>query len=198
MTFAFSFFFPFLLVLAAAQSTVGQKMRGSWMTLFLVILAGLIVLIPFRGIALGRWIISLNANFSIPLTALLLSRVWKNTFGVELLDEKACFTAWLFGLFTGLVLYPMALGLGRFDPYSLGWQFSGLFVLLPALTIGLLIIGNRFAYVLMCCILGYDLQLLESVNLWDYLVDPFFALIAAIVLGVRFIQRTCFKSTVSG
>ena len=83
----------------------------------------------------------------------------------------------------------MALGLGRFDPYELGWSFSWLFVLVMITTGVLIFIKNRFGVVLVACIFAYDLRLLESPNLWDYLVDPFLVLISGIVLGGRLIGK---------
>ncbi len=186
ITFAFSFFFPFLLVMVAGQSIVGlfRKNVGGWRTtLGLGFLSALIVVIPLGGLPLARWLISINANFSISLTALVFGKVWENAAGIRLLDRKAFLSSSIFGLTAGLALYPMALGLGRLDPYEFGWSFSWLFVLLMVITVILLFTKNRFGIVLVACILGYDLQLLESPNLWDYLVDPFFALISGVILG---------------
>ena len=106
--------------------------------------------------------------------AIAFNKAWENASGSRLLDHNASMASWIFGLGAGLALYPMALGLGGFDPYALGWGFSWLFAFLAMVTIALLLMKNRFAVVLIACILGYDLHLLESPNLWDYLVDPFF------------------------
>jgi hypothetical protein len=48
------------------------------------------------------------------------------------------------------------------------------------ITIVLLFTKNIFGIIL-ACILGYGLQVLESPNLWDYLVDPFLALTSGVV-----------------
>ena len=192
IAYAFSFLFPFLLVVAAGQFILGlcgKTVGGSRTTLILGFFSALILVIPLGGLPLARWLISINANFSIPLTALVLSKVWENAWGTRLLDRKGFLSSCVFGLLTGLALYPMALGLGGLDPYGLGWSFSLLFVLLMAITIILLFMRNRFGVVLVACILGYDLQVLESPNLWDYLVDPFFALISGIMLGGSLIRE---------
>ncbi|MBC8462502.1 MAG: exo-alpha-sialidase [Deltaproteobacteria bacterium] len=160
------------------------RMAGGWRTtLGLGFLSALIGVIPLGGLPLARWLISINANFSISLTALVFGKVWENASGIRLLDRKAILSSSIFGLTAGLALYPMALGLGSLDPYEFGWSFSWLFVLLMVITAILLFTKNRFGIVLVACILGYDLQLLESPNLWDYLVDPFFALISGVILG---------------
>lgn len=177
--------------MVAGQSVVGLFRRdvGGWRpTLILGFLSALVVVIPLGGLPLARWPISINANFSISLTALVLSKVWENASGIRLLDRKAFLSSSIFGLLAGLALYPMALGLGRFDPYEFGWSFSWLFVLLMVITVILLFMKNRFGVVMVASILGYDLELLESANLWDYLVDPFFVLISGIMLGGRLIR----------
>ena len=194
MAFAFSFFFPFLLVMALIQwlTRVLWKRPYGWRpTLILGIISALVVFIPLKGLPLGRWVISINANFSIPLTAIVFSKILEEGLGVRLLDRKAFFGLWIFALTAGIVLYPMALGLGSLDPYGLGWGFSWFFVALWVVTLALLFLGNRLGIILMACVLCYDLHLLESPNLWDYLVDPFLVLISGGALGSQLIKKIC-------
>jgi hypothetical protein len=188
MTWAFSFLFPFLLATALLQTVAalsGRNLSGWGPALVVGLIGAGIVLFPVGGLPLARWLISFNANFSIPLTAMLLARVIQTFSGIRLLDGKALLTGRIFSLAAGAALYPMALGLGRWDPYAAGWEFSWLFVLLFFFTVALLIMKNRFAVVLMAVILAYQLQLLESTNLWDYLVDPFLVFVSCIGLGGR-------------
>lgn len=181
VSFTFSFFFPWLAALLLIQSGAGmvkKRPQGWRLTSVFAIIAGIIVVVPVRGLPLGRWLIGVNANFSFPLAAAAFNKAWENATGRQLLDHHAWAASWIFGLTAAAVLYPMALGLGDFDPYVLGWEFSWLFAGLAMATIGLLLIKNRFAVVLIICILGYDLNLLESHNIWDYLVDPFFVFLS--------------------
>ena len=183
-----SYIFPFLVVMVIGQSVAGMIVNnppGRRLTLILGVLSALIVSLPVGGLPVARWLISFNANFSIPLTAVLLGKVWENATGVKLFDSRALMTAWIFGLTAGIILYPMGLGLGRFDPYILGWQYSSLFLLLFVVTLGLIFTKNRFGAVLVGCMLAYNLRLLESENLWDYLVGPFYMIASAILLGFR-------------
>jgi hypothetical protein len=193
--FAFSFVFPFLLVLAGIQFTISNLLNlrssGFRTTLILGIFSALVVIIPLKGLSLARWLISANADFSIPLTAILFSRVWENASRIRLLDDRALLSSWIFGMVSGLTLYPMAMGLSGFDPYILGWEFSWLFILLMTVTFLLLLFKNRFGVVLIACILAYDLSLLESINLWDYLIDPVFVFISAAALIGRLVRKIC-------
>ena len=169
---------------------LSRKSCGGWRsTLGLGVFSALLVITPIGGLPLGRWLISMNANFSIPLTAIVLNNVLANASGLQLLDRKTLLSAWLFGLTAGVLLYPMALGLGGIDPYLFGWGFSWLFVLLLAITAVFLFQKNRFAIILMASILGYDFHLLESQNLLDYLVDPFYVVISGVVLVTKIIRK---------
>lgn len=189
ITYVFSFLFPFGLLMLIVQSILrrlGKTSEGWRPTVIIGILSALAVVVPVGGLPLARWVISLNPNFSIPLTAVVIHRVWKNASGTALLDQNAQTMGWMYGGIAGVVLYPMALGLGIFDPYSLGWGFSPLFIILPVLTVFLLVKRNRFGVVLVFCILGYHLHVLESPNLWDYFIDPFFAVVSIVALIRRF------------
>ena len=75
------------------------------------------------------------------------------------------------------------------NPYLAGWGFSWLFVVMCGVTILLLIMKNRFAVVLMAAILADNLHLLESTNLWDYLVDPFMVLGSCIALSRGLLRK---------
>lgn len=187
-TYVFSFVFPFLLATVLLQSVAalsGRNLRGGGPALAFGLIGAGIVLFPVDGLPLARWLISFNANFSIPLTAVLFSRVVKTSFGIRLLDDNALLTCWIFAITAGAALYPMALGLTRWDPYAAGWGFSWLFILMFTLTVVLLGMKNRFAVILMAAILAFDLRLLESTNLWDYLVDPLLVVVSCIGLGCR-------------
>jgi hypothetical protein len=193
MTFLFSFLFPLLVVMLLLQTIcqwLGKSINGWRPTFILGVIAILAAIVPVGGIPLARWPISLNANFCIPFTVVVFNKVWQmaSISGRVLLDKKALLSFWIYGVITGLVLYPMALGLGPFDPYVLGWHFSWLFGIFMVLTIVLLWRKNRLGIVLMLSILGYNFQLLESPNLWDYFIDPIYLIISIIALVVQFFR----------
>ncbi len=95
---------------------------------------------------------------------------------------------------SGLFFYPAALGLGMVDPYS--WGFINYSALLSSLIfISLLAILIIFAFIkqyslllltLVLCLAGYQLRLLESQNLWDYLFDPIIFIYALLTTIVHF------------
>ncbi len=78
-----------------------------------------------------------------------------------------------------LGLYPMALGIGYFDPYRLGygnpWFMGGLLLLALAACFRRL---PLVALVIALAVLAWGVGWYESNNLWDYLLDPLLAIYA--------------------
>jgi hypothetical protein len=79
---------------------------------------------------------------------------------------------------TALLLYPFALGLTGFDSYSLGyanpWLLAILFIM------ALLLWWRTYYFLaisLAASVAAWSLQMLESGNLWDYLLDPVFVVL---------------------
>jgi hypothetical protein len=192
LTGLFSAVCPWLALIRALQvlkGCYGLRQRGC-IRLSLLGLAALgILVVPVQGISIAGWVRGLNANFCLPLTALLAVAVWEEEFGAKLFSARDWTAGWVVIAAAGVGLYPCALGWGSFDPYQWGWGFSPLFVGSAVLTGGLLWKQNRFGLVLLVAILAYHLGLLESNNYWDYLVDPIAWLVAALALARRLLGR---------
>lgn len=172
---------PWLALVWCLQRVVrllNLPLRGRALLIVAGAAAAAVMLVPVQGLVVARWVAGLNANFSIPLTALLALIVWDDVFERVAFSEQEWATAWGFGAIGGLALYPMALGLGAFDPYEWGWPFSPLFIALALLTAWLIWRGNRFGILLLLAAAAFQLRLLESTNYWDYLLDPVYSLVS--------------------
>lgn len=90
-----------------------------------------------------------------------------------------------------LMFYPLALGLGMFDPYVWGYGSLGFLigVVLFALFCGLF--GwTKGVWIFAIAIIAWAGNWHESTNLWDYLLDPLLALWAIITcIRILFIRR---------
>ena len=76
-----------------------------------------------------------------------------------------------------VVLYPTSLGFGQFDMYSIGFASSGYYNYLVTAIAGIGIIAWYLGYAqiaiwLTLSVLAHGLNLFESNNLWNYLLDP--------------------------
>jgi hypothetical protein len=166
-------------------SRTGMTLQA-WRRLWLAgLVAMLVLLIPIEGIAIARWIAGVSANFSIPSVCLLAVVVWQRTSARQIFSVADWGAAWTFGAVGGLVLYPLALGVGSLDPYTWGWRISPLFVANGAITGWLIWKQNRFGIVLLLAALAFHLQLEESSNYWDYLLDPIYSLVSLVALAGR-------------
>ncbi len=165
-------------------------MKRGWTSLLAPgVIAAVVLLIPIQGATVGRWTASVVASVSIPLAGLTALTVWGRAFGAQPLTPRERGTAWTFGAVAGLCLYPAALGAGSLDPYEWGWYFSPLFVASGLLTVWLIWRMNRFGLLLVLAVAAFQLQILESSNYWDYLVDPIYFAASLIGLGKRWTTR---------
>ena len=82
-----------------------------------------------------------------------------------------------------VMLYPMALGLGAYDPYVLGFRPWALLSVIAALGVLATLRGYLVSKTIVVVVLiGYWLRVLDSQNLWDYLIDPILGIFAIIYL----------------
>ena len=83
--------------------------------------------------------------------------------------------------------YPLSLGLTLVDPYELGYEASHAWEMSAVLVVAGIVAWLRAYYlvvaVLSAALLSYQMALLESDNLWDYLLDPASAITALYYLG---------------
>ncbi len=184
--------YAWLLLVWLLQFLVGRcgiAARGWARLLGCGLVALVVLLIPIDRLALARWMPALAANFSVPFAGMLAIAIWEGTTSRRFFSQQDWMVAWLFGLFSGLVLYPFALGVGPSDPYASGWRFSALFVAVGILCILLIAMRNRFGLLLLLSIAAQRLRLFESTNYWDYIVDPFYFLVSLPALAGVMVPR---------
>jgi hypothetical protein len=73
-----------------------------------------------------------------------------------------------------IIFYPLALGLGMFDPY--GWGYGSIPFLVAVLLAAIacsLANWNRGVWIAAIAMIAWSAHWHESANLWDYLLDPF-------------------------
>lgn len=140
---------------------------------------GLSLELPLVGYVRG-----VTGDLSVVLTLLLWSAVMLPSRPIPMGFRVA-----LIGI--ALMFYPLALGLGMFDPYEWGYGSLGFLigVVLFALLCGLF--GwTKGVWIFAIAIIAWAGHLHESTNLWDYLLDPLLALWAIITcIRTLFIRR---------
>ncbi len=95
-----------------------------------------------------------------------------------------------------LFLYPLSLGLGAFDPYRLGFGNIGLIIFFAL--IGVIAHFKNAVLVplaISLAFLAFALQMDESTNFWDYLIDPLIAIYAIVALIKNGVQKRLVNKT---
>ncbi len=150
-------------------------------------------LVPFGGLPAAGYVRGIVGDLSVTAVLLLVRGLLRPVLGWTAIDARSRLALEILVGAGGLVLYPLALGLGPFDPYRLGyanpWFLAGLLAL--AVAAGL----RRLTLVSWClalAVLAWAVGGYESRNLWDYLVDPLVAawgLGALLLRGARALRR---------
>ena len=138
--------------------------------------------IPLRGIPLGGYPRGLLGDLSITTLVLLAVSLITALSGRRVLGtrSRAALAGWV--LVAGVALYPPTLGLTRLDPYELGYRPLALVLLVAGLVVWWWWSRLGAALVLASGVAAFNLGLLESGNLWDYLLDPVLFVWAVYVL----------------
>lgn len=132
----------------------------------------LVALLPFPW-GLSAWVLSYLGDFSITAGLLALVAIQHRLTGHYWLPMRELRGSCLVLVALALWFYPMSMGSSSLDPYALGFGdplFSGALLL-----VGLLAWLSR-AYaaclLLVAAQVAFHFNLLQSDNLWDYLIDP--------------------------
>ena len=161
--------------------------QGLLVGFFFVIITSLILLVPFAAIGapwslpFAAYIRGVTGDLSI-LSLLLIMFTWSglNAFRI------ASITPILIAV-VAILFYPFALGFTMFDPYAWGYH-SSVFVGTVLLVAAIYFFAKHSWEVLMISItvFAWSIHWHESINLWDYLLDPFLA-VWAIGLSIRWV-----------
>ena len=135
-------------------------------------------LVPLGRFSLWRWLFSAHANPSVPLLGVLALYVLGAATGRSWFSRRDWRALWWVGAGLGTWLYLPVLGLAHYDAYAVHWEGRWIAAGATVLAMLLLLFGNRAGLLIVAALLGHLLGVLESVNLWDYLVDPFFWLLS--------------------
>lgn len=139
-----------------------------------------VLLVPSLGdLSIAAFIRGFSSDLSITLVVLsawsLVSR-----FGYAKPMGKQEFNVLMATIaIAALVLYPTALGFGDWDAYRPGWGSWDMLVVLLVLCAACAAKGLCVLPLLVAlALLAWSLGLMESANLWDYLLDPWLSVFA--------------------
>jgi len=183
----------FVLLIASMLSRL-MKYRPSLQSILLcLVIPAVIGVLPIRQTDVSGFVLGHMGTLSVSMMVLLIFQLLLSWRFVEAFSTAAWRNMNLFWFAIGMILYPAALGLFDEDMYSYGFQntmsWCVLCVSIAAVICKYRILGISLAL----SVLAHQLKLQESRNLWDYMIDPWLWIAAAIVL-IAGVCRRLFSS----
>ena len=157
--------------------------------LFIFIIAFIIAWIPVDGLFTAGYLRGAMGDLSVSTMFLIIIYILRSLFGLKLsafenAELPACIV-----FFTGIFFYPMALGLFMVDPYGMAYNPRVLSIFLFAIALLAWYFKNHLTVACICAaVTAYIFRILESDNLWDYILDPVIFIIAVVYLFFKLIK----------
>lgn len=148
-----------------------------------------VMLIPFGGMPFAAYVRGLTGDLSITTLVLLWCALLRPWCACVTFGAKHRIALSILITLAALALYPMALGAGAYDSYSLG--YGNLQFVVALLLLALAAWFRKFVLIAVCialATLAWAVGWYESNNLWDYLLDSFvtiYALFSIIIYWVK-------------
>lgn len=179
------------LLMALLTTTLARYTRVICNPQVLAIVVGaLLPLVIIGDLPIYQYLRAVTGDLSISTKLLLLLVLYQR--GVQRIVTSE--SEWSIGLsavaVTGLFFYPLSLGLSMFDPYAYGYSASGLVAV--SLLLAAVCAWRRWwwlALALSLSVIAYLAGILESDNLWDYLMDPLLWLYALFVSCATLLKK---------
>jgi hypothetical protein len=140
--------------------------------------------IPLWGLSLAGLLRGITGDLSISTVILLALALVHSLSSRALVEEKNRSATLRAILIAAIIFYPLALGLGMFDPYRLG--YGNLWFMLALLGLAAwssLRYSTLFALCVASAVATWSTGWYESPNLWDYLLDPWLTVYAIVAQG---------------
>lgn len=157
--------------------------------LLLLFVSVLVALWPPGTLPVAGYVRGVVGDLSVTTVLLLLWSLLRPACRWRSLDPRSLLALQVVVAAGGLVLYPLALGLGAPDPYRLGYASPGFLAVLLVLALVAWLQGlHLLAVCVASAVLAWAVGACDSRNLCDYLIDPLlsaYCLGALVLRGVR-------------
>lgn len=154
-------------------------------------IAAAALLIPINEIPVLYYIRGALGDFSVTTLIFVVVAFIERLRNQNSIDSRQRFVILLVFSLTSIVFYPMTLGLTRIDPYAFGY-FSTPFLIGMGLLCCIALAFQWYWAIFVLCnsLIIASMELFQSSNAWDYLIDPAFATYAIIASAVEIIRRS--------
>lgn len=187
-----------MLFMIAVPLTVVRQPRYSRKLVTVAIFSAMaLAILPLYDLVVMAYVRAVLGNLSITSMLMLCLMIAAAYTGNHYVSANSKSSLYRCILVAALVVYPTGLGLSLLDGYALGYGNPVLFVFLAGCVVYYL---WRHALLVPLAILlaisAYLLGIMESSNLWDYLLDPWITFVA-IASGIRSLATRLIRSRAS-
>ncbi|MFQ3322247.1 MAG: hypothetical protein ACI90U_000053 [Pseudomonadales bacterium] len=163
---------PMFLYLILPTEKLSTKGKGF---AFVIIVA--VTLIPVNQITTTGYIRGVTGDISLISLCWLFTAFVAKVTGKDLVNQQQRTLNIVTLCILALVLYPASLGLVQTDPYVWGYQANNLLIVLAIIGIAMWYAGNyHLTLWIALAVLGFAFKIMESTNLWDYIIDAWLAI----------------------
>lgn len=142
----------------------------------------IVLSVPLWGLSLAGFVRGITGDLSISSVVLLALALIRSLSGRELVQSANRHSMLGAVAIVAVPFYPLALGLGAFDPYRLGYGNLWFMAALLGFSIWSSLRYSTFLAVCVAlAVVAWSAGWYESPNLWDYLLDPWLAIYALVV-----------------
>ena len=166
----------------------GADGRAWWVRAVTVFFFALLwIPVGTANIPVVAYVRGITSDLSITLITLALWRIGYLALGLRGIAKQEEMAVMVFVAIAALFLYPLALGWGDWDAYRPGWGSWGMLLALLVLCAVCWVRGLRVIPALVAlALLAWSFGLMESTNLWDYLIDPWLSVFALCFVFIKF------------
>ncbi len=151
-----------------------------------IALVGISLLPLFHNLSVAEYFRGIFGDLSLTTQLLLYGALFSRFTGRSHYNCCEKWTLFSLAAITGALFYPFALGFSYTDPY--GWGFNSYIMLLVVTILALIAWQRRWYFstlIISMALLSWSFGLLESRNLWDYLIDPALFIYASIACFIK-------------
>ena len=171
-----------LALLTSWRGAVRRRLAIRWVAL--ACFALLWIPVGAAHMPVVAYVRGITADLSITLIALTVWRICHLVLGFRAIAKREETAVMIMLAMAALLMYPLALGWGDWDAYSPGWGSWGMLLVLLVLCFACWAKGLQVLPALVAlALVAWSFGLMESGNLWDYLLDPWLSVFALLHVG---------------
>jgi len=171
-------------------TAINRMIHNTGLRLVIYLSAYGLSLVPIQGTLIAEYIQGYFGNLSVSSIILILLHILSRLSPQPLFQAQEKQSAFLLLFSTGCFLYPFTMGLTLYDPYALGYQPIGLGAALCATALFAWWLKKYLIMTtILLCITIFMLQIGDSRNLWDYLIDPLIFLYIIFWFAIHMTRR---------